>query len=42
MLEYGAGTGLVSQAMRDAVGPVTMADTSGGMRDVMRAKVDAG
>lgn len=42
MLEYGAGTGLVTQALRDAVGPVTMADTSGGMRDVMRAKVDAG
>jgi ubiquinone/menaquinone biosynthesis C-methylase UbiE len=42
ILEYGAGTGLVTQALRDAVGPVTMADTSGGMRDVMRAKVDAG
>lgn len=42
LLEYGAGTGLVSQALRDAVGPVTLADTSSGMRDVMRAKVDAG
>lgn len=42
VLEYGAGTGLVTQALRDAVGPVTMADTSTGMRDVMRAKVEAG
>ena len=30
LLEYGAGTGLVTQALRDAVGPVTLADTSGG------------
>jgi ubiquinone/menaquinone biosynthesis C-methylase UbiE len=42
LLEYGAGTGLVTQALRDAVGPVTMADASGGMREVMHAKVDAG
>ena len=42
MLEYGAGTGLVTQALRDAVGPVTMVDTSKGMREVMRAKIDAG
>jgi ubiquinone/menaquinone biosynthesis C-methylase UbiE len=42
VLEYGAGTGLVTQALREAVGPVTMADTSAGMRDVMRSKVDAG
>jgi ubiquinone/menaquinone biosynthesis C-methylase UbiE len=42
MLEYGAGTGLVTQALRDAVGPVTLADTSSGMREVMRAKIDAG
>ena len=41
-LEYGAGTGLVAQALRERVGPVTLADTSAGMRDVMRAKVDAG
>src|SRR5690606_18584865 len=39
LLEYGAGTGLVTQALRDAVGPVTLADTSAGMRDVMQAKV---
>lgn len=42
LLEYGAGTGLVTEALRDAVGAVTMADTSTGMRDVMRAKIDAG
>jgi predicted TPR repeat methyltransferase len=42
LLEYGAGTGLVTEALRDAVGAVTLADTSAGMRDVMRAKVEAG
>ena len=42
LLEYGAGTGLVSQALQDRVGPVTLADTSEGMRAVMQAKLDAG
>lgn len=42
MLEYGAGTGLVTQALRDSVGPVTMADTSAGMRKVMEDKIAAG
>lgn len=42
LLEYGAGTGLVTEALRDAVGPVTMADTSVGMREVMERKVEAG
>ncbi len=42
LLEYGAGTGLVSQALRDTVGPITMADTSAGMRKVMEDKVAAG
>lgn len=42
MLEYGAGTGLVTEALRDAVGPVTLVDNSAGMLDVMRAKVAAG
>ncbi len=42
MLEYGAGTGLVTQALRGSVGPVTLADTSGGMREVMLAKIAAG
>jgi predicted TPR repeat methyltransferase len=42
MLEYGAGTGLVTHALRDSVGPVTMADTSAGMRKVMDDKIAAG
>ena len=42
LLEYGAGTGLVTEALRKNVGPVTLADTSTGMRNVMQAKVDAG
>lgn len=42
LLEYGAGTGLVTQALRDAVGPVTLADTSAGMRTVMEEKVASG
>lgn len=42
MLEYGAGTGLVTQALRDRVGPVTLADTSAGMRAVMDEKIASG
>lgn len=42
MLEYGAGTGLVTQALRHEVGPVTLVDTSAGMREVMKAKIEAG
>lgn len=42
MLEYGAGTGLVTQALRDSVGPVTLVDTSAGMREVMAQKVADG
>ena len=42
LLEYGAGTGLVSQALSDTVGPITLADTSAGMRKVMEDKVAAG
>lgn len=42
VLEYGAGTGQVSQALQASVGPITMADTSAGMRDVMEEKVAAG
>ena len=42
VLEYGAGTGLVTQALGDAVGPVTLADLSTGMREVMAEKVAAG
>ena len=42
LLEYGAGTGLVTQALRARVGPVTLADTSAGMRAVMAEKVARG
>lgn len=42
VLEYGAGTGLVTEALRDAVGPVTLADTSSGMRAAIQAKIDTG
>jgi ubiquinone/menaquinone biosynthesis C-methylase UbiE len=42
VLEFGAGTGLLSQALRDDVGPVTLTDTSAGMRQVMVDKVAAG
>lgn len=42
LLEYGAGTGLVTQALRDSVGPVTLVDASEGMRAVMEAKIEAG
>lgn len=42
LLEYGAGTGLVSQELSDAVGPITVADTSAGMREVMEDKIAAG
>lgn len=42
LLEYGAGTGLLAQALRDRVGPATLADSSAGMRQVMQAKIDAG
>ncbi len=42
LLEYGAGTGLVTQALRDKVGPVTLADTSAGMRRVIHDKIAAG
>jgi ubiquinone/menaquinone biosynthesis C-methylase UbiE len=42
LLEYGAGTGLVTQALRDVVGPVTLADSSAGMREVIATKIAAG
>ncbi len=40
-LEYGAGTGLLSFALRDAVGPITLADSSEGMRAVAAEKIAA-
>lgn len=42
LLEYGAGTGLVTQALGDRIGAVTLADTSTGMRAVMAEKVASG
>lgn len=42
LLEYGAGTGLVSQALVPRVGSVTLADSSEGMRRVAREKVASG
>jgi ubiquinone/menaquinone biosynthesis C-methylase UbiE len=42
LLEYGAGTGLVAQELQGAVGAVTLADSSEGMLDVMRAKLADG
>ena len=41
LLEYGAGTGLASQALVGRVGPITLADSSEGMRAVMQQKQDA-
>jgi len=42
LLEYGAGTGLVTQELADRVGSVTLADSSTGMRQRMEEKVAAG
>lgn len=42
LLEYGAGTGLVSQFLAHDVGPITLAEPSAGMRGVMAEKVAAG
>jgi predicted TPR repeat methyltransferase len=42
VLEYGAGTGLVTQALAPHVGQVTLAEPSAGMRAVMVDKIAAG
>ena len=45
LLEYGAGTALVTQALLASagrIGQVTLADNSPGMRAVLRNKVDSG
>ncbi|WP_027945893.1 class I SAM-dependent methyltransferase [Amycolatopsis taiwanensis] len=42
VLEYGAGTGLVSQELAGSVGPLTLADPSKGMREVMHSKLATG
>lgn len=38
-LEYGAGTGLLSFCLRDTLGPITLADSSAGMRAVAERKI---
>ena len=40
-LEYGAGTGLLAFCLRDALGPITLADSSAGMRAVAERKIAA-
>jgi ubiquinone/menaquinone biosynthesis C-methylase UbiE len=40
-LEYGAGTGLLSFCVRDSLGPITLADSSAGMRAVAERKIAA-
>ncbi|USQ78861.1 class I SAM-dependent methyltransferase [Ornithinimicrobium faecis] len=42
LLEYGAGTGLVSQELRAHVGQIVLADNSTGMRQVIQEKIEAG
>ena len=42
LLDYGAGTGLLSQHLVDDVGHLVVADPSEGMRAVARGKVDSG
>jgi ubiquinone/menaquinone biosynthesis C-methylase UbiE len=40
-LEYGCGTGLLSFALQADLGPITLADTSQGMLDVLAEKIAA-
>ncbi len=42
LLDYGAGTGLLSQELCAHVGPITLADPSEGMRKVLATKVADG
>lgn len=42
LLEYGAGTGMVSQTLADHVGPITLAEPSAGMRAVMVEEMPPG
>jgi ubiquinone/menaquinone biosynthesis C-methylase UbiE len=39
-LELGAGTGLLSRALRDDLGPTTLADSSSGMLEVAREVIE--
>ena len=40
-LEYGCGTGLLSFALQSDLGQITLADTSQGMLDVLKEKINA-
>jgi 2-polyprenyl-3-methyl-5-hydroxy-6-metoxy-1,4-benzoquinol methylase/dienelactone hydrolase len=40
-LEYGCGTGLLSFALREAVGPITLVDSSRGMIETLERKIAA-
>ena len=40
-LEYGCGTGLLSFALQSDLGRITLADTSQGMLDVLKEKINA-
>jgi ubiquinone/menaquinone biosynthesis C-methylase UbiE len=40
-LEYGCGTGLLSFALQDSLGPITMADSAPGMLTVLAEKIAA-
>ena len=40
-LEYGCGTGLLSFALQPDLGEITLADTSQGMLDVLREKINS-
>lgn len=42
VLDYGAGTGQLAQALAPHVGPLTVADPSAGMREVLTQKVGSG
>ncbi|WP_448072589.1 class I SAM-dependent DNA methyltransferase [Georgenia yuyongxinii] len=42
VLDYGAGTGLVTQALAAQIGSMTLADNSPGMRSVIRDKIATG
>ncbi len=41
VLDYGCGTGLLSFPLKDELGAIVMADSSGGMLDVVREKIAA-
>lgn len=42
MLEFGAGTGLLTESMQDLIGPAVITDVAEGMLEVMRQKVATG